>query len=137
MKGIKKTICLLLSLIMILSMGVPAFAFDNATGETQANATSSEASPVSIEISTDKSSYSATGIAKITAKVTNTSGKDIKNVSAEAVFCELAPCKKNSSKTTAEAETLKDGESLEFTYSATINKNEKNSTYLKKSFFGS
>lgn len=132
MKGIKKTICLLLSLIMILSMGVPAFAFDNATGETQANATSSEASPVSIEISTDKSSYSATGIAKITAKVTNTSGKDIKNVSAEAVFCELAPCKKNSSKTTAEAETLKDGESLEFTYSATINKNAKKLNIFEK-----
>ena len=125
MKGIKKTICLLLSLIMILSMGVPAFAFDNATNEAQANTTTSEASPFSIEISTDKSSYSATGIAKITAKVTNTSGKDIKNVSAEAVFGELAPCKKNSSKTTAEAETLKDGESLEFTYSATINKNAK------------
>lgn len=132
MKGIKKTICLLLSLIMILSMGVPAFAFDNATNEAQANTTTSEASPVSIEISTDKSSYSATGIAKITAKVTNTSGKDIKNVSAEAVFGELAPCKKNSSKTTAEAETLKDGESLEFTYSATINKNAKKLNIFEK-----
>lgn len=132
MKGIKKTICLLLSLMMILSMGAPAFAFDNATGEAQANTTTSEASPFSIEISTDKSSYSATGIAKITAKVTNTSGKDIKNVSAEAVFGELAPCKKNSSKTTAEAETLKDGESLEFTYSATINKNAKKLNIFEK-----
>lgn len=132
MKGIKKTICLLLSLMMILSMGVPVFAFDNATNEAQANTTSSEASPFSIEISTDKSSYSATGIAKITAKVTNTSGKDIKNASAEAVFGELAPCKKKSSQTTAEAETLKDGESLEFTYSATINKNAKKLNIFEK-----
>lgn len=132
MKGIKKTLCLLLSLVMILSMGVPAFAFDNATSEAQANTTSSETSPFSIELSTDKSSYSATGIAKITAKVTNTSGKDIKNVSAEAVFGELAPCKKKSSQTTAEAETLKDGESLEFTYSATINKNAKKLNIFEK-----
>lgn len=132
MKGIKKTLCLLLSLVMILSMGVPAFAFDNATSEAQANTTSSETSPFSIELSTDKSSYSATGIAKITAKVTNTSGKDIKDVSAEAVFGELAPCKKKSSQTTAEAETLKDGESLEFTYSATINKNAKKLNIIEK-----
>lgn len=132
MKGIKKTLCLLLSLVMILSMGVPAFAFDNATSEAQANTTSSETSPFSIELSMDKSSYSATGIAKITAKVTNTSGKDIKNVSAEAVFGELAPCKKKSSQTTAEAETLKEGESLEFTYSATINKNAKKLNIIEK-----
>ncbi len=130
MKGIKKTICLLLSLIMILSMGVPAFAFDNATNEAQANTTTSEASPISIELSTDKSSYSTTGIAKITAKVTNTSGKDIKNVSAEAVFTDLAPVK--NGQTTAEAETLKDGESLEFTYSATINKNAKKLNIFEK-----
>lgn len=125
MKGIKKTLCLLLSLVMILSMSTPALALEKSTSEAQANTTSSEISPFSIELSTDKSSYSATGIAKITAKITNTSGKDIKNVSAEAVFGELAPCKKKSSQTTAEAETLKDGESLEFTYSATINKKAK------------
>ena len=132
MKGIKKTLCLLLSLVMILSMGVPAFALEKSTSEAQANTTSSETSLFSIELSTDKGSYSATGIAKITAKVTNTSGKDIKNVCAEAVFGELAPCKKKSSQTTAEAETLKDGESLEFTYSATINKNAKKLNIIEK-----
>lgn len=131
MKGIKKTLCLLLSLVMILSMGVPAFALDKSTSEAQANTTSSETSPFSIELSTDKSSYSATGIAKITAKVTNTSGKDIKNVSAEAVFTDLAPVK--NGQTTAEAaETLKDGESLEFTYRATINKDVKKLNIIEK-----
>ena len=130
MKGIKKTLCLLLSLVMILSMGVPALAFDNATSESQANTTSSETSPFSIELSTDKSSYSTTGIAKITAKVTNTSGKDIQNVSTEAVFTDLAPVK--NGQTTAEAETLKNGESLEFTYRATINKNAKKLNIIEK-----
>lgn len=130
MKGIKKTLCLLLSLVMILSMGVPAFALEKSTSEAQANTTSSETSPFSIELSTDKSSYSATGIAKITAKVTNTSGKDIKDVSAEAVFTDLAPVR--NGQTTAEAETLKAGESLEITYRATINKNAKKLNIFEK-----
>ena len=131
-KNNKKTLCLLLSLVIILSMSAPALALEKSSSEAQANTTSSEISPFSIELSTDKSSYSATGIAKITAKITNTSGKDIKNVSAEAVFGELAPCKKKSSQTTAEAETLKDGESLEFTYSATINKKAKNPNIFQR-----
>lgn len=139
MNKFKKLMCLFLSVLMILSMGIPAFAIDKATdststNETQKTATATEKNPLTIEISTNKAEYKVTNVAEITARVTNTSNKDIKNVSAEAVFNDLAPVGKKTSETKKEVETLKAGESISFTYKATLNASEHKLNLFQKIF---
>lgn len=126
MNKFKKLMCLFLSVLMILSMGIPAFAIDKATdststNETQKTAVNAEKNPLEITIATDKAEYKVTNVAEITATVTNTGKEDIKNVSAEAIFNDLAPVGKKTSETKKEVETLKAGESISFTYKATLN----------------
>lgn len=139
MNKFKKLMCLFLSVLMILSMGIPAFAIDKATdststNETQKTAVNAEKNPLEITIATDKAEYKVTNVAKITATVTNTGKEDIKNVSAEAVFNDLAPVSKKTSETKKEVETLKSGESISFTYKATLNPNEHKLNLFQKIF---
>lgn len=141
MQKLKKFMCLLLSALMILSINVPAFAVDKSTenskntSETQRTTenTDTQNSPLTIEISTDKKQYKTLGIAEITATVRNTSNEDIQNVSAEAVFTDLAPVGK-SADTVKETETLKADESISFTYKATLNKSKYKLNILQKFF---
>lgn len=139
MRKLKKIMCLFLSVLMILSMCTPAFAIDKtktnitSTNETQKTATTTETnSPLKIEISTNKEKYSVLEVAKITAKVTNISNEDIKNVSAEAVFNDLSPVSRNKSETKKEVEALKAGESISFTYKATLNASEHKLNFIQK-----
>lgn len=87
--------------------------------------------PLSIEVTTDKSSYSTYGIAQITVNVTNTSNETVNNISAEAVFDDLAPVGKNS-ETFKEIESLKSGESFSFSYKATLNANKVKINFFEK-----
>lgn len=130
MKKCKRLMCFVLAALMILSINVPAFAL-----ETQENGNSAkdEGNPLAIEVTTNKSEYSTLGIAKIDVTVTNTSSQDIQNVSAEAVFKQLAPAGRNS-ETKKEIDTLKAGESISFSYKATINKEEYKLNFFEKVF---
>lgn len=127
MKKMKRVLCFVLAVLMLVSINVPAFA----VGE-QGNSTDNGA-PLSIEVSTNKSEYSTLGVAKFDVTVTNTSGADIQNVSAEAVFKQLSPAGRNS-ETKKEIDTLKAGESISFSYKATINKEEYNLNFFEKVF---
>ena len=79
-------------------------------------------SPFLIEFLTDKGSYKATDMARISIKVTNISEKCIENVSAEALFDGLSPVGKSNT-LKAESNELNPGDSLSFNYSAMINSN--------------
>ncbi len=94
-------------------------------------ASTADNEPLKIEVTTDKSSYSAFGIAKITVTVTNTSDEAIENISAEAIFEQLAPVDK-SSETYKEVYSLESGESFEFTYKATVNSSNVNLNFFEK-----
>ena len=134
MKKLRKILCLFLSMLMILSINVPAFAVNSADRTVSANEeTHNNEKPLSIAISTNKENYKTLGVAKITATITNTSDEDIQNVSAEAVFTDLAPVGKKSD-IKKEVETLKSGESISFTYKATLNKNEHKLNIFQKIF---
>lgn len=111
MKKSRKVLCSIIAVFMLFAVAVSAFA---ATGAEQKN------SALSITVKTDKDSYKSFSAAKITVTVTNTSNEDIQNLSAEAVFDDLTPVGRKS-QTTAEAKTLKAGESLSFSYKAILN----------------
>ena len=130
MKKCKRLICFVLAALMILSINVPAFAL-----ETQENGNSAkdEGNPFTIEVSTNKSEYSTLGVAKIDVTITNTSSEEIQNVSVEAVFKQLAPAGRIS-ETKKEVDTLKAGESISFSYKATINKEEYKLNFFQKIF---
>lgn len=127
MKKIKKVMCLVLAALMLVSINVPAFAVGEQDGSTD------NGEPLSIEVSTNKSEYATLGVAKFDVTVTNTSGVDIKNVSAEAVFQQLDPAGRNS-ETKKEVENLKAGESFSFSYKATINKEKYELNFFEKIF---
>lgn len=126
MRKFKKLLCLLLVGTLLLSgigTGLTAFAESNSENE----------SPLKVEVTTDKTSYGALGIAKFTVKVTNVSDETIQNISAEAVFGDLAPCKSNS-ETKKEAQNLSPNESFSFSYSATVSSNKANLNIFQKFF---
>lgn len=129
MKKCKRLMCFVLAALMILSINVPAFAI-----ETQENSNSADnGKPLAIEVTTNKSEYSTLGVAKIDVTITNTSSEEIQNVSAEAVFKQLAPAGWNS-ETKKEVDTLKAGESISFSYKATLNKEEYKLNIFEKVF---
>ncbi len=133
MKKTKKLMCLILSVIMLLSINIPTLAVDMVkTAEETAENSGTMKNGLEIEVTTDKGSYKALDIAKINVTVTNTSENEIKNVSAETVFTDLAPVKGGS--TTAETETLKAGESLTFSYKATLKISEHKLNIFQKIF---
>ena len=92
MREMKNMICVWIVLIMVFTMGTPAYAADKAAllqqtvAEAAAEGTDTTDSPFDIEIKTDKDKYKVTGVASVTVKVTNTSNEPVENVSAEALF---------------------------------------------------
>lgn len=122
MSKIKKILCMLLVFTMIIA---PCSLFNTALAQT------ADSEPLKIEVSTDKSNYSAYGIAEITVKVTNTSDETVNNISAEAVFEQLAPVGKNN-ETFKEVESLESGESFTFSYKATLNANKVKINFFEK-----
>lgn len=121
MKKSSKVFCLLFAVLMLFTLSITAFA-GNKTNDGN----------IKIEVATNKSSYSATGVAQITATITNVSGEDINNVTAQAVFDDLAPAGKRTSETRKSVDVLKSGESFSFTYKATLNKNEHKLNFFEK-----
>lgn len=123
MSKIKKILCMLLVCAMITTQ---CSLFNTVFAQTE------EDEPLKIEVSTDKSSYSSFGIANITVTVTNTSDEIINNISAEAVFEQLAPINSKTSETYKEIESLQSGESFTFSYKATLNANKVNINFFEK-----
>lgn len=121
MKKITKVLLVLLVALMMLPLTVSAVS-DN---ETMSN-------NLSITISTDKNEYKVTNVAKITATITNTGSTDIENITAQAVFDELAPVSAKSSETNKNVAVLKPGESFSFTYKATLNSSKHNLNFFQK-----
>lgn len=113
MKGLKKVFYIFIATLMLFTLGVTAFA-GNETNDGN----------IKIQVATDKGSYGSTGVAEITATITNVSGEDINKVTAQAVFDDLALAGKRTSETTKSVDVLKAGESFSFTYKATLNKDE-------------
>lgn len=113
MKKITKVLLVLLVALMMLPLTVSAVA-DNETVSDN----------IKIEVTTNKAEYKATGVAKITATITNTGSEDIENITAQAVFDDLSPVSKRNSQTSKSVDVLKSGESISFTYKATLNKSE-------------
>lgn len=124
MSKIKKILCMLLVCTMIIT-ACPMLV------SVSANSEENNSEPLKIEVATDKSSYSAYGIAEITVKVTNTSDETVNNISAEAVFDELAPVGKNN-ETFKEVESLQSGESFSFSYKATVNASKVKLNFFEK-----
>lgn len=118
MKKFKKLLSVLLVATMIFttfSMGISVSA-ENVTTET----TATSDSPLEIEVTTNKSSYGLFDVAEITVTVTNISDETVENISAQAVFDDLAPVDSLYSETSKKAETLKPGENFSFSYKATL-----------------
>ena len=113
MRKSSKVFCLIFAVLMLFTLSVTAFA-GNETNDGN----------IKIEVATNKGSYGATGVAEITATITNVSGADINNVTAQAVFNDLAPAGKRTSETSKSVDVLKSGESFSFTYKATLNKDQ-------------
>ncbi len=114
MKGFKKVFYIFIATLMLFTLSVTAFASNETNNDGN----------IKIQVATDKGSYGATGVAEITATITNVSGEDINNVTAQAVFNDLAPVGKRTSETSKSVDVLKAGESFSFTYKATLNKDE-------------
>lgn len=133
MQKLKKIMCLLLSALMVLSINIPAIAVDNTQTNNSISTNTANTSPLTIEISTDKEKYSTLNIAEFTATVTNTSNEPVENVSAEAIFTDLAPVSRKS-EIKKEANVLQEGESISFTYRATLNKSEHDLNIIQKIF---
>ncbi|MBR3552520.1 MAG: S8 family serine peptidase [Clostridia bacterium] len=135
MKRIRKTISVLLTVLMLLSMGAPAFGANTAKSTAAANnsaaATSTSGTPFVIDISTDKDSYGTFGMANITVTVTNVSGAAIENVSAEALFDGLSPAGRSGA-FTAQTAKLNNGESLSFSYGAMVSQDNGNLNFFQK-----
>ena len=113
MKRTSKLFCLLIAVLMLFTLSVTAFA-ENETNDGN----------IKIEVSTNKDSYGVTGLAEITATITNISDDDINNVIAQAVFDDLAPAAKRKSQISKSVDVLKSGESFSFKYKATLNEDE-------------
>ena len=122
MKKLKIFISLLLVGVMLFGI-IPNTITLGATTEE----------PLKIEVTTDKSSYGAINIATFNVKITNTSEKTIENISAEAVFDELAPVGGNS-ETKKEVQNLQAGESISFNYRATVNASKVSLNFFQRFF---
>ncbi|MDR1628695.1 MAG: hypothetical protein LBS36_00550 [Oscillospiraceae bacterium] len=132
MKKFKKILCLLLTGVLLLTSmgtGIPAFAADDDSNGGE----NSSSELLEIEVKTDKSNYTTLGIATFHVTITNISDQTIENISAEALFDDLAPVK-GSSETKKEATSLSPNESFSFSYSATINANKVNLNIFQKIF---
>ena len=113
MKSFKKLLSIILAVIMVFS------TFSMCITVNAANVSTSDTEPIKIEVTTNKSSYTAIGTAKISVKVTNIGDTALENVSAESLCENLAPINKDS-RLTAETDKLNKGESLSFSFDTTV-----------------
>ncbi|MBE6715617.1 MAG: hypothetical protein E7573_01705 [Ruminococcaceae bacterium] len=134
MSKVKKIICLLLSVIMVLSLNVPVFANDNIKDISRNISNVSNDELFEITVSTDKSSYKTTNIATINVTVKNVSDESLENVKAQVVFDDLQPVSRKNSTTSKEVSVLQTGECFEFSYKATLNINKHKLNIFQKIF---
>ena len=127
MKKAKKILSVLLVTIIVLS------TFSVGITINAENLNTTDNSPFSIDVLTNKEKYGAIGTAEITVIVTNTSNETVENISAEAIFEQLSPLGKNC-ETTASAEKLNPGESIDFSYKATVSQNDNRLNFFQKIF---
>ncbi|MEE1065968.1 MAG: choice-of-anchor L domain-containing protein [Acutalibacteraceae bacterium] len=126
MKKFKNFMSVILAVVMILS----TFSVGLIANAEESSATDS---PLSVTVSTDKNSYGAIGTAKVTVTITNNGEETVEKVSAEALFDQLSPLGKNC-EFTAEADSLEPGESIDFSYSVTLNQNDSRLNFFLKFF---
>lgn len=100
---------LLLAVTLVVSVPTTSFAVE----EPQA--------PLSVDITTNKNSFLTFGVASFQVTVTNFSEQAVDTVSAELLGGQLAPLG-SKSVITAESACLLPGESIHFTFKATLNK---------------
>ena len=113
-KSFKSIISVIMAIIMVLSVMITPMA-----AKTTSRTGSGDAGMFDIQIDTNKSSYGVLGVATITVNVTNKSESTIYNVGAEAIIDQLDPCGR-SSDVYAEDSELEPGETMSFTYKATL-----------------
>jgi hypothetical protein len=109
----KKPIAALLTLLIALTL-----PFSVSAASTPAE---DPATPLRVEIATNRNTYSTLGVATVTVTVTNTSQSEVERVSAEFLGGQLAALGGNSA-ITGERDSLTPGESFRFTFKATLNK---------------
>lgn len=100
---------LILALTLVVSVPTTSFAVE----EPQA--------PLSVDITTNKNSFLTFGVASFQVTVTNISEQAVDTVSAELLGGQLAALG-SKSVITAESDCLLPGESISFTFKATLNK---------------
>lgn len=119
MRKLKKLLSVILVTTIVFttfSIGISVSAENIAT---ETNETTE--SPLKIEVTTDKSSYGKFNVADITVNITNTSDDTIENISANAIFDDLAPVDSLYSETSKKVEELKPGGNFSFSYKAILN----------------
>ena len=109
----KRVFTLFLGLLLALTMMVSAPAASFAAEEPQA--------PLFVEITTNRNSFMTLGVATFQITVTNMTEQAVERVSAELLGGQLAPLG-SKSVITAESACLLPGESIGFTFKATLNK---------------
>ncbi len=112
-KPMKKVFTSLLGLLLALTLMVSAPAAGFAVEEPQ--------SSLLVDIKTNRNSYMTLGIATFEVTVTNKTEQAVERVSAELLGGQLAPLGSKSI-ITAESACLLPGESISFTFKATLNK---------------
>ncbi|MBQ1995943.1 MAG: fibronectin type III domain-containing protein, partial [Clostridia bacterium] len=121
MKTSKKLFSLIFAIVLIASLSLAVHAVKSDTEN-----------PVSIVVETDKNSYSYTKIATFNVTVTNSGDTVIKDVTAQVVFDKLSPVAKGSNTHKKEAKELKPGESLSFSYKATLHPDKNKLNFFQK-----
>ena len=109
---------------MLITLNITVFSLNNDIEN-----------PISIVVKTDKNSYSYSKIATFNVTVTNSSENIIEDVTAHVVFDELSPIAKGSNTHKKETKKLKPGESISFSYKATINPNKNKLNFFQKIIF--
>ena len=112
----KKFLCVLLALVMLIGTAPAVFA--TGAGEP----------PLRIDITTDKTSYGTFGVADVTVTITNTSNETIENINAQATLDRLTRTKGS---TEASKSSLSSGESFSYSYKVMLG-NGNNLNFLQR-----
>ena len=119
-QSLKKVLAVLLVGIIALTVTIlTAFAADSSAID------SVDGCPLNVEFTTDKSSYGATDIARFTVSIKNNSDKTINNVSAISDFTDVQLIRSNN-QLFIDGESLLPGESISYTFSATVKPSKAN-----------
>ena len=127
----KKTMKSLLAILLVAVMTIGVMPLNGFTGLNLFNLTaeasdeSLDSYPLDVSISSNKTNYGALDKATFTVTIKNVSNSTITNISSKSDFEGILPIGKNNT-FNVEDTTLDAGESVEYTYNATINPNELN-----------